>query len=62
MKYSPLIRRNMLPTTPIDTRISRERETFQMLPADAFDSLVQLTTHTVRHLNDAVRREEIPVS
>ena len=33
-----------------------------MLLAEAFDSLVQLLTHTRRYLNHAVKREEIPVS
>ena len=52
----------MLRTTPIDSGISREGETFQMLPADVFDSLVQLTIHTVRYLSHAVKREGNPVS
>ena len=33
-----------------------------MLLAEAFDSLVQLNTHTGRYLNHAVKREENPVS
>lgn len=49
------------PTDSIDAGASREHLNSQLTPAETLDSVFELSSQTIKSLNDAVKREKSPV-